>query len=319
MSDKRWDLGGWRKLYRSEPIEQLLWPLLCRGLRDYLIRRAGDDGVLFSSTEDPAGDLCQALGARDNERENVRTCVRTFLDDGFLVHRTDGALVVRNLVFAQTRRTKEAERKAAQRQRKRDQHQNGTTGATVPGTPEGTQGGTVLGHLPLKKERKIEEKDPPLPPEGGHGERAGPNGKPEPPAESGYDLALRCFLAAWRERYGEDYVLSTNTGPKGEHSALQRIGHEAMRHAGEPTMRLWLVAFFADPDPYLVTERHPVRALESRLNKYGTKAAPNPLATRPDTPTPRMPTDAEAAKKKAEWEAKIRAKSLDLEPKRGAR
>jgi len=271
----RWEVEAWRKLYKTEPVEQLLWNLLCRGLRDYLIRRAADDGVLFPSTKDPADDLCQALGARDSERDIVRTHVQTMLDDRFLVHRTDGALVVRNLVEAQTRRSKEAARKAAQRERKRAPEETGTPSGTVPGTSAGTGPGLSRDKYGEKKRIEKKRENPPNPP-GGQARATPPksNGAAhaaEPPTESGFDLALRCFRQAWGSRYGEEYLVGTNTGDNGDERVLQRVGREALRLGGEPVMRHWAQAYVADTEPWLVEHRHPARALERQLNKYATR------------------------------------------------
>lgn len=137
----RWDREQWRKLYLREPVEQALWPLLTRGLRDYLIRRADDSGRLFAATTDPSADLSQALGARDTERDIVRDSVREMLKDGFLVLGTDGGLFVRNLRDAQERRSKEAVRKARQRQKKVDAVAADAAGGTRSGTPRDIRAG----------------------------------------------------------------------------------------------------------------------------------------------------------------------------------
>jgi hypothetical protein len=111
--------------------------------------------------------------------------------------------------------------------------------------------------------------DPPTPVR-----RVSANGAAHPPGETGYDLAERCFFAAWCERYGEEYVhLETDTGPKGETHALMRIGRLALEKGGEPVMQHWAHAYLADNDPWLIEHRHPIRAFEKRLNKYGTKPA----------------------------------------------
>ncbi len=143
----------------------------------------------------------------------------------------------------------------------------------------------------------------------------------EADGDTGYDIARRVFTAAWRAKYGEEYLFATHTGVKGDDQTLMRLGALARRYAGEATMRHWVSSYLADSDPYLTQERHPIRPLEGRLNKYGTKPGPSPLATRPDTPAPRMPTDAEAAATKARWDAgraEREAILANLEAKRGS-
>jgi len=41
---KDWAKERWRKLYLREALDQRLWSVMARGLRDYLIRLAEDDG-----------------------------------------------------------------------------------------------------------------------------------------------------------------------------------------------------------------------------------------------------------------------------------
>jgi hypothetical protein len=165
----RWDREPWRKLYRNEPEEQRLWPVVTRGLRDYLLRRANDDGVIFSRTEDPAADLCRSLGAHDHERDIVRDSVRLLLADRFLVHGTDLGLSIRNLREAQERRSHEAQRKAAQRERKRAEAERAAA-AQRPGTPAGQPRDTRPDNVPGSEEKRNDEKrDPPKAPQGGPG------------------------------------------------------------------------------------------------------------------------------------------------------
>jgi hypothetical protein len=163
----RWDREPWRKLYLNEPEEQRLWPVVTRGLRDYLLRRAGDDGVIYRRTEDPAESLIRSLGAHDNERDIVRDSVRVMLADGFLVHGTDLGLSIRNLRDAQERRTYEAKRKAAQREKKRA----GNKLPSSAGTREGQPRDRCPDNVPGSDEMRSDEmrSDPPKAPQGGAG------------------------------------------------------------------------------------------------------------------------------------------------------
>jgi hypothetical protein len=98
---KDWSKERWRKLYMREAVEQRLWSVMARGLRDYLIRLADDDGALIRDADDPVGALLTVLGAHDEESELVCRAIELLRSDGFL----DGgarSLRVRNLVVAQS-------------------------------------------------------------------------------------------------------------------------------------------------------------------------------------------------------------------------
>jgi len=98
---KDWSKERWRKLYLREALEQRLWSVMARGLRDYLIRLAEDDGALIRDAEEPVAALLTVLGAHDREAELVRGAIELLRRDGFL---GGGArsLFVRNLAVAQS-------------------------------------------------------------------------------------------------------------------------------------------------------------------------------------------------------------------------
>jgi len=97
---KDWSKERWRKLYIREAAEQQLWSMMARGVRDYLIRLADDDGALIRDSDDPVEALLLVLHAHPNEAELVRAAVGLLRRDGFL---TAGArsIFVRNLPAAQ--------------------------------------------------------------------------------------------------------------------------------------------------------------------------------------------------------------------------
>ncbi len=97
---KDWPKERWRKLYLREALEQRLWSVVARGLRDYLIRVAEDDGALIRDSDDPVEALLLALGAHPDEAELVRAAIVLLRRDGFLA---GGArsLFVHNLPAAQ--------------------------------------------------------------------------------------------------------------------------------------------------------------------------------------------------------------------------
>lgn len=91
-----WSRERWRKLYVREPLKQQAWPVLARGLRDYLIRRAEDDGELATSKD----ELLDALAPKTWEREFVADAIDLLITDGFLVE-DEAGIHVRNLPAAQ--------------------------------------------------------------------------------------------------------------------------------------------------------------------------------------------------------------------------
>ncbi|MEO8902616.1 MAG: hypothetical protein ABI488_11470 [Polyangiaceae bacterium] len=81
---KDWSKERWRKLYLREALEQRVWSVMTRGLRDYLIRVAEDDGALIRDSADPVAALVAALGAHAEEAALVRAAIELLLCDGFL-------------------------------------------------------------------------------------------------------------------------------------------------------------------------------------------------------------------------------------------
>jgi hypothetical protein len=98
---KDWSKERWRKLYLREALEQRLWSVIARGLRDYLIRLADDDRALIRDANDPVEALLTVLGAHAEEAELVRGAIELLRRDGFL---GGGARSpsVRNLPVAQS-------------------------------------------------------------------------------------------------------------------------------------------------------------------------------------------------------------------------
>ena len=98
---KDWSKERWRKLYLREALEQRLWSVMARGLRDYLIRLAEDDGALIRDADEPVEALLTVLGAHEEEAELVRGAIELLRRDGFLGGGAR-ALFVRNLPVAQS-------------------------------------------------------------------------------------------------------------------------------------------------------------------------------------------------------------------------
>lgn len=161
----RYDRETWRRLYRSEPLEQRAWNVMTRGIRDLLIRfPEDDDGVLLPRTADPVGDLARALNPGGHEGDSVRDSIETLLEDGYLEYvprpqkggdtegTTTGTLRIRNFGTAQAARSKEAEKKAKQRARARGQ---------LGDSDQDNQGDSVGGHVgdsPVEEKRREEKR-----------------------------------------------------------------------------------------------------------------------------------------------------------------
>ena len=84
-----------------EAVEQRAWSVMTRGLRDYLIRVAEDDGALVRDAEDPIDALVRALGVHAEEAELVGASLRLLQKDGSFVTGTARSLFVGNLAAAQ--------------------------------------------------------------------------------------------------------------------------------------------------------------------------------------------------------------------------
>lgn len=87
---RNFDHESWRPLFLREPVAQRgSWDVTTRGLRDYLIRLAEDDGTLLKHCAEPLDELAANLTTRPHEHDAVRCAIETLLRDGFL--RWDGS------------------------------------------------------------------------------------------------------------------------------------------------------------------------------------------------------------------------------------
>lgn len=107
----RFDRESWRKLYVAESMQHRKLSLFTRGVRDYLLRLAEEDGTLFAETTDPSGDLADALNAHSGERKLVERAVSDLLKIGYLSHEA-GRLWVTKFEEAQAARSPGAMRQA---------------------------------------------------------------------------------------------------------------------------------------------------------------------------------------------------------------
>ncbi len=100
---KNFERERWRKLFIRENAQQrAIWPLMQRGIRDYCVRLADDDGTLAIVLRcgDPVEAVLSVLGAHPAEQEHARAAVAGLLEDGFLLAE-DGRVSVARLAEAQ--------------------------------------------------------------------------------------------------------------------------------------------------------------------------------------------------------------------------
>ncbi|MFZ5894774.1 MAG: hypothetical protein ACOY0T_27165 [Myxococcota bacterium] len=67
-----------------EPLEERLWPVMARGLRELLNKLAEEDGTLVSGVSDPEASLVEALAPRSEERGLVQLAVTLLVRERFL-------------------------------------------------------------------------------------------------------------------------------------------------------------------------------------------------------------------------------------------
>lgn len=111
----RFERESWRKLYIVESAEHRLMPIFSRGLRDYLLRLAGDDGTILSRSTDPKSDLQLLLGARSaSDRTMISNSYDDLLRVGYLSFE-GGRLWITRFAEAQEARSPGAKRQATYR------------------------------------------------------------------------------------------------------------------------------------------------------------------------------------------------------------
>jgi len=79
-----WSREPWVKQHVREPLDELLWPLMQRAVRDYLRKRAEPDGTLIVDRDDPIDALVRALGAHEPEVALARQAIAELLREGVL-------------------------------------------------------------------------------------------------------------------------------------------------------------------------------------------------------------------------------------------
>lgn len=125
----RFDRESYRKLYVRESAEDRMLPIFARGLRDYLLRHAQEDGTLLKKTKDWKDDLARALGVHRSETKCFKDALERLLENGFLTFE-GGRLWITRFEEAQAAKTPGAKRTEAYRQRKASQDTSQETSPT---------------------------------------------------------------------------------------------------------------------------------------------------------------------------------------------
>lgn len=168
----KFERESWRKLYIAESAEHRLMSVVARGLRDYLLRIAGDDGTLLASSADAKQDILRLLNPTAAEKRLIGEAFDCLLRIGYL-SLDNGRLWITKFVEAQAARSPGALRQERYKHRREgvsgDETVSGnvTESVTESVTGDGTADARVTSHLDETRRDEI-RRDPPLPPaEGG--------------------------------------------------------------------------------------------------------------------------------------------------------
>lgn len=82
--NRDWSRERWRKQFLREPLQERMWPVMARGLRELLNKLAEEDGTLVSGASDPEASLVEALAPHSEERQLVRLAVSLLVRERFL-------------------------------------------------------------------------------------------------------------------------------------------------------------------------------------------------------------------------------------------
>lgn len=157
----RFDREPWRKLYIAESAEHAFMPLAVRGVRDYLLRFAAEDGTLLPATqpESMVADLAFLIRAKPNETELVSLILAELQRVGYLKF-SRGRLWLPRFEEGQKARSPGAKRQAAYKARKAGGSVGDTSLETSPeASPESVTGdasGDALESV-TKEEKRNEE------------------------------------------------------------------------------------------------------------------------------------------------------------------
>jgi hypothetical protein len=159
----RFDREPWRKLYVAESAEHLFMALASRGLRDYLLRFASEDGTLLPKTSDPVGDLAYVLRAKPTERKLVADVLADLQKVGYL-RLERGRLWITRFEDGQKARSAGAKRQAAYKARHQTPSPETSPGDVTESVTADVTADT-MGDV-TKEEKRRDETTTPKPPRG---------------------------------------------------------------------------------------------------------------------------------------------------------
>lgn len=156
----KFERESWRKLYIAESAEHRLLSVFTRGLRDYLLRLASDDGTLLSATKNPKKDLVRLLNAQPKEKAQIENGYDDLMRIRYLS--LDGErLWIRRFEDAQSARSPGAVRQARFKENERQRKASANTSPpTLPGDVTGNGQGDAGETLQIDETRRDETRTP---------------------------------------------------------------------------------------------------------------------------------------------------------------
>lgn len=153
----KFERESWRKLYVLESAEHRLLTVFTRGLRDYLLRLASDDGTLLSTTKDPKKDLFRLLNAEPAERQQIVKGYEDLLRIRYLSFES-GRLWITRFEDAQAARSPGAKRQAKYKA-KRDAASARDAHEASPQTSPNASPGDAQDDAPVTSQRDETRRD----------------------------------------------------------------------------------------------------------------------------------------------------------------
>lgn len=297
----RWEDESYVRWYRRNTPEWCLLSWQARGLFGLILREVDRAGLLELGK---IGLKAVAVVVRAPWDE-IEKPLSDLIEDGCIVHRDDlRVLLIPNFIAAQEANASDKARQRAARERARDLARAKSL-LVAPPSQTVTEGHVVqpyhvtVSHENGQNRHSVLSVLPKLhtPSRDGGGQdvttpeanRPDPDPPKPTPNESPFDLALRVFDELWSAKHKRAYVHSTNTGPKSESVALQKLGHLAVERGGaraEEFLRHWVRAYLRDTDAWPSDNGHPIRGLETRINKYGDPKKPRTVEPKAPAPEP---------------------------------
>jgi hypothetical protein len=187
----KFERESYRKLYVRESADDRMKPVFQRGLRDYLLRQAKDDGTLLQSTRKPVDDLGRALAIHQSERKAFKEYVDDMIESGYLTYEGHRLWITR-FEEAQESRSKGAARQekylANKKAREAAEKVSGDAKDDVTNDESSDVTGDAKDDVTINR-RDETRRDDPKAPEGGDGRSAEPPG-PNDPIPCPLDLSL---------------------------------------------------------------------------------------------------------------------------------